>query len=389
MRSPCNHRGTIECRGRKWFLRVAAEQPDQTTGEITRRRKRIELGTTGELRTHAAARAAADRWLSRTTTQTLNPGPTILAVNYFSEFLRRTVSMWRASSARHYRSVITHHLMPAFTGALTDIDAVAFRELMARLVRSGRKRHTIANVRRVLLHVLSQAVRDGYGVHRIVPADVRLPSEIAAPRAQRWVTSQELDAILDASDWPWRALWAVLGHLGLRISEALGLCWEHIDLTTRVVCIRQSAVLGTLQPPKTKTSVADLPMPDGLVDILTAYQRVWKPNKDGLLFATRNATPLRAEDVRTRQLNPMLRQLNLPPAGFHAFRHGLPRRLLLAGVSPAIVQKLLRHASLSMTEKYIHTSGDDLRAAIQAGVNRKARTDQLQTTTDEVRNVPS
>lgn len=374
------NRGTVHQRGRKWFLQLATDELDPSTGEIRRVRPRVELGTIQELRSRAAARDAADRWLYRKANQTLQPGPKIMAAAYFAEFLRRTVSLWRKSSRRLYTSVINCHLIPAFKGPLSDITPKELRELLARLVREGRRRHTVSNVRSVALRVLRQAEADGYRVHRIDAKTVRLPSETHAKTEQRWLTAEQILQVIEASELPWLALWSIVGRMGLRISEALGVTWNHVDLEELTLKVRLSAVLGELQPPKTKTSIADLPIPDEVGDILKAYRPVWVPNRAGLLFASRNGTALRADDVRRRRLQPLLKRLGIPRAGFHAFRHGLPRELLKNGVSPAVVQRLLRHASLQMTSTYTHTAADDLRAAVKAGGLRKAKSDQPQNT---------
>jgi site-specific recombinase XerD len=51
----------------------------------------------------------------------------------------------------------------------------------------------------------------------------------------------------------------------------------------------------------------------------------------------------------------------------HDCRHSFACRKLRAGVDLYTVSKLLRHASIAMTERYTHLSRGDLKAA----VNRK------------------
>jgi integrase len=66
-------------------------------------------------------------------------------------------------------------------------------------------------------------------------------------------------------------------------------------------------------------------------------------------------------------LHPVLKKLGLPVynAGLHAFRHGLGTALADAGVSPAIVQKTLRHTDLKTTLRfYVHADTEVQRQAL-------------------------
>jgi integrase len=65
--------------------------------------------------------------------------------------------------------------------------------------------------------------------------------------------------------------------MGLRRGEALGLAWADVDLDGRQLTVRQALhrVDGQLRldPVKTDASVAVLPIPAPLVNILRATQR--------------------------------------------------------------------------------------------------------------------
>lgn len=363
-------RGHLELRSGTWWLRIPERQPDAATGEMRRRQPRIRLGSHKELRSRVAARERADAWLARSRPETLEPGPTVLAIEYFEHFIARHVPLMRPTTRRHYVTVIRLHLAPAFPRLrLTEIDTAAAQQLMADLSQRL-ARATIGGIRAILLQVLRQARRDGHGACHIDPKTVRLPKASSAEREPRAIAAAELDQILAASEWPWRALWAILGYAGLRIGEALALEWRHVDLERRLLRIRQASVDGQLAQLKTRTSRADLPLLEVLAAILTEYRGAWRPNDAGLLFATRNGKPLRADSVRTRRLAPLLERLGLPRAGCHAFRHGLPARLNAAGASPAAIQRLLRHQSLAMTQRYLHMDAEEFARAL-AQVNAR------------------
>lgn len=379
-------RGHIELVGPTWWLRVRERVVDPATGEIRQVSRRTRIGSKFEYRSRVTARAAADEWLARLNPDVLAAGPELLAVAYFEEFIRTRLPLMRTSSQRRYRYIIRRRLTPEFRGKrLHEINGAAIRTMIARLAPEL-SRATVGSIRAVLLQILRQAIGDGYGACRINSRDVPLPKVSSAERLLRAIADPELERILVACDWPWKALWAVMGFAGLRVGEALGLTWEHVDLERRVLRIRQNCVAGQLLALKTRSSRADLPMLERLVAILTEYANHWRPNTAGLLFATAKGTPLASDDVRRRQLHPLLRRLSLPAAGCHAFRHGLPQRLDAIGMSPAAIQRLLRHQSLAMTEKYLHLGTDEFAAAI-AEANARLSNKTMQAASSRVNSI--
>jgi integrase len=369
MRGQRSARGSIELQGPTWWLRRTVLITDPATGEVQARRSCERLGSRTELRTRAAARSAADEYLALLVPERVSPGRVLLAVQYLEQFLAVHVPLMRPTSQRKYRSVIRTCLVPACAGQrLLDLDTAFLRQLIASH-SAKRARMTVASIRGILLQVLRQARRDGYAARIIDPRDVRLP-KTAAERERRNIRPDELDRILDASVYPWRALWAVMGYGGLRIGEALGLPWRHVDFERRILTIRQAAVAGTIAPLKTRTSRADVPILAPLEPILRQYRDLWQSNPAGLLFATRRGKPFASDDVRRRQLQPLLAALGLPRAGCHAFRHGLPGRLAAAGVSPNVIRQVMRHANLAMTEAYLHTTAVDVLRSLDAAYLR-------------------
>jgi site-specific recombinase XerD len=62
-----------------------------------------------------------------------------------------------------------------------------------------------------------------------------------------------------------------------------------------------------------------------------------------------------------------VKKLGLPTrrAGLHAFRHGLGTALADAGVSPAVVQRTLRHTDIETTMRfYVHADTEAQRTAL-------------------------
>ncbi|MBW4053767.1 MAG: site-specific integrase [Proteobacteria bacterium] len=365
-------RGTVELRARTWWNRYRAEYVDPATGTIARRQTSMRLG---RFRSATEAAAELDRYLALLSADALQPGVAVTAREYFARFDRLRIALMRRQTQRSYRGAIVNHLEPAFGKLLLSaIDATAAQELVASLHRRGLARGTIETIRNRLLEVLGHARAAGFAAHHIRRRDVPLPSQQRAERTRRHITAAELTRILEASTGDRRVLWAILGFTGVRIGEALGLTWEHVDFAARVLRVRQAAAGAEIWALKTTTSRGDIPLLPELERILREH-KAHTGVPDGarwLLFRSRTGRPLRADDVRRRWLTPLLARLGLPPAGCHAFRHGLPGRLDALGLSPAAIQKFMRHSTLAMTERYLHRSTSDLREQLDAALRRHA-----------------
>jgi integrase len=363
-------RGTVELRGRTWWNRFRVERIDSATGEIHRQPARMCLG---EFRSKAAAEEALSRFLALLSPETLTAGPSVTARQYFARFDRLRISLMRAESRRAYRGTWRRYLEPAIGAKLlSSIDAGALQELVAALHARGLARSTIESARNRLLEILRHARAAGFAAHAIARVSVKLPSQLRTERERRHIAPAELERLLEASDGQQRALWAVLAYGGLRIGEALGLTWPQVDLAERVIRVRMACVGGRLAPLKTGRSKRDIPMLPRLHELLSVFREQIAGQGSDLLFTSRKGTPLRADDVRRRWLRPLLHELGLSPAGCHAFRHSLPGRLDELGLSPAAIQRFMGHASLAMTERYLHRSSDDLAEQLAAALQRQS-----------------
>ena len=76
----------------------------------------------------------------------------------------------------------------------------------------------------------------------------------------------------------------------------------------------------------------------------------------GLLFANRRGRPFSANKLREKRLRPLLTLLGIPPAGFHAFRHGVATTLIDRGASITTAGAQLRHSELESRLGCMRTS---------------------------------
>ena len=193
-------------------------------------------------------------------------------------------------------------------------------------------------------------------------------------------TVEQVSAILDRAEEPWRTIFAVAAMTGLRPGEVLGLTVGDLDFAEKLVHINRSAWFRELLRTKTKSSKKPVPMPEPLEEILRKHLGTWKENPKRLLFVTRRGNPYSRNKVVQTRLRPILNELKIPRGGMHAFRHMHATTALHLGASPKTVQEQLRHSDVSITmNRYVHSidaaqreSAENVAATILDGNGRKS-----------------
>jgi integrase len=359
-------RGSVRLEGKTWRYRIRVEELDPLTGKPTRRERNVRLGSSSELRSHAAARRAADLVLERLAPREILPGTRVQASTYFERYLRR-VAFSKPSTRAAFGTIVRKHLEPHFAGrSLEQIDVIAAQDLVTELAAAQLARSTIRGIVALLKRILEAAILEGFAATAFSLRSLHFPAVVEVEVAPRCFSIEESQRIIAAAAWPWRALYAIFAYTGIRSGEALGLAWPHVDFKNRRLLIRQAASCGRLQSLKSKNSRADLQLPANLAAILESYRAVWSANAEQLLFPSPQGGPLWASGVRRNHLRPLLEELSIEPAGFHAFRHGHATNLFASGASAPTVRQMLRHGNIATTMRYTHTTDADLRAASDA-----------------------
>jgi integrase len=153
---------------------------------------------------------------------------------------------------------------------------------------------------------------------------------------------------------------------GLRPGEVLGLSIDDLDFEQRLIFVRCSAWYSHLISPKSNRSVATVPMPAPLAEVLTNYLASWGPNEKRLLFSNNRGNPYSENKVVQKRLWPILDALSIARCGMHAFRHGHGSLMHSSGASLKVAQLQLRHADSSTTSRYyLHVIGSEQRDAAE------------------------
>ncbi|MGO9640495.1 MAG: tyrosine-type recombinase/integrase [Candidatus Acidiferrales bacterium] len=262
-------------------------------------------------------------------------------------------------------SHLRFHLVPAFWHIrLDEIGQEQVQAFVGKLAK-GRSRHTILNVLGTLASVLKGAQKWGYAVAGFRQGDLVVPC--AKPsKPGRFFTAEQARSILALASEPWHTIFALAAMTGLRPGEVLGLSLDDLDFEQRLILVRRSAWRRHLISPKSSRSVATVPMPGPLAEVLTNYLASWRPNEKRLLFSNRRGNPYSENKVVQHRLWPILDALSIPRCGRHAFRHLHASLLVSSGASPKVAQSQLRHADVNTTMRaYAHVLGSEQRDAAE------------------------
>ncbi len=357
-------RGTVRIVGGEWRGRVSVSALDPASGRRQRREVRFRIGSKHLYRTEPAARREFDRRLLATAITSPAAGARIRLKLYVERFQARTTGLSPNAQAR-YRSQLKRHILPLLGRAYLDrIDAAAAQSFLAQLLATKLEPSSVCSVGRLLLRVMARAGEEGFSTCRIDARRLLWPRSQSAPSAPRSFSQAEVDRILGAATgWP-RAAFAMMALSGMRVGETLGLSWEDGDWSRSLLRVRQQASRGRLRVLKSRTSAAALPMHPRLAELLAAHWRDSGQPSAGLVFGL-HGKPRTAEGLAQRHLRPLLVKLGIPHGGAHSFRHHHCNALWAAGVPAHAIQRLMRHSTLAMTQRYSHAGEGELRRGIE------------------------
>jgi integrase len=189
-------------------------------------------------------------------------------------------------------------------------------------------------------------------------------------KCRRAFTTEELYKILNhiKDDKQMLCLFSLGLYTGLRIGDCACLKWENVDLFKKIISI---------VPNKTKRfnqSAIIIPIHDSLYNILCSFKNlniddvyVIPKIKDyyegGLLTAKiKKIFEKLGINMQTTDENGKVKRV----VSFHSLRHTFVSMNINNGLSPLLVQKIVGHSSIDMTNHYFHSNENVVRTGINA-----------------------
>ena len=188
-----------------------------------------------------------------------------------------------------------------------------------------------------------------------VEKNVAKPITIKVPAQEReFLTQSEVEAFISQIDHPvlYAVIWTIL-LAGLRVSEIIKLTVQDVDLTERMLFIRQA---------KGKKDRI-IPISESLFQILSDYETIAMENRT-CYFATYQTL-----SISEQYINKKMKQYR-EAAGIekrvsaHVLRHSFGSMLADQNCPVQIIQRLLGHSNIRTTSIYLHTSKSDMKKAV-------------------------
>jgi integrase len=170
-------------------------------------------------------------------------------------------------------------------------------------------------------------------------------SRKAKKPARPWVEPEQLPSLLDAATGTGRMLLALLAGTGLRISEALALRWQHIDLGTGTLYVVES---------KTERGVREVHLSHALREELALYRADARyGTADDFVLCTSTGGRHSASNLRRDVLAKTVDAANvkleaariapIPPITFHSLRRTYASLRIACGDDVSYVAAQLGH----------------------------------------------
>ncbi|MGQ7296939.1 tyrosine-type recombinase/integrase [Quadrisphaera sp. KR29] len=323
-----------------------------------------------------ARKVDAQRWIDEVTTavvsgQYVDPKAGLVPLRDYAEAWRK-IQAHRPTTVLHVETTLRRHIYPTLGHRpIAEIRPSEVQALVKKLSEVLQPT-TIRVAHRYLSSILNAAVAD-----RLIAVSpckgTRLPK--AETRRLEPLPTEAVHGLISCVPDRYSALIVLAAGTGMRQGEVFGLTVDRIDFLRRRLLVDQQLVLVPdrapyLAPPKTAASVRTIPLPDVVLDALSAHIASY-PSADprGLVFTTAAGEGIRRTKFSDRVWRPAVRASSAPTGTtFHELRHYYASLLIRHCESVKTVQARLGHASAAETlDTYSHLwpdSDDRTRQAV-------------------------
>lgn len=286
------------------------------------------------------------------------------------------------NTLRHYKQVYYKHISPELGKmSISKITQLQVKALLQRLDKHGYKYETKSKVKLILVDMFDRAIANEL-LKKNVAKGIKIPRE--EQQEHRVLSLKEQMEFLDCSKGTfYYNLFVVAIYSGLRPGEVCALREDDLDFTNKKISVKRTLLYQKLEgdegkefhlgPPKTKSSVREVPMIGpcelALKKQILQHKAVMRKSPktvpeefQNLLFTTKFGTPINSE-VLNAAIRRIIEEINLQKPyleemesfSAHSFRHTFATRCFEAGMQPKMVQELLGHTNISMTmDLYTH-----------------------------------
>ncbi|MFD6134584.1 tyrosine-type recombinase/integrase [Isoptericola sp. NPDC060257] len=337
---------------------------------------------------HFRRKFDAQRWLDEVTAA-------IVTGTYADPKAGRTTfdSWWRDWSSRQVWEDTTHTAMDLTRRSVTfgdvplkDIRPSHLESWVKVMTSKGLAPTTVASRMNGVRAAFKAAIRD-----RLIVVDpsvgIALPRQRRREAAMTIPTSEQVGAILEASDPYRRPLVYLSAFAGLRLGEVTAVKADDVDFLRRRLHVARQVQRkkggGLAERAPKYGSERDVYLPDSIVQMLAQHLETFGTPQDGWLVMAGNTSGPVPPTTAHAWWSAITRNAGVTGIRHHDLRHFFASGLIAAGCDVVTVQRALGHSSATVTlNTYSHlwpTAEDKTRAATAALVSEAIPADGLRT----------
>jgi len=287
----------------------------------------------------------------------------------------------RPSTYRGYKQIWYDYLKgdsaSAWLREVKTYDVQAWLEVIARQPHEKNEQQytlsktTLKHVKHFLSGVFQHAAQQGFydGANPVRLAEI--PAFAPAGHEGQAYTLEEIGQMLNVLPELAATVVETAAYTGLRLGELRGARWEFYkppqdEDSLGLLHVMNSVWRSHVGNPKTERSKAPVPVIPQLADRLRGHWIACGRPAKGPIFANSLGKPLDLDALYRRQMKDVLKKAAVEWVGWHGFRRGLASNLNRLGVDDSVIQAILRHSDVSVTQRcYIKTVPPDAVAAMR------------------------
>jgi len=324
-------------RGNAWCVRIwyRGQKLEKSIGPD----KKVALAVQAELeKERALSEAAGLPWTGAEKIQRRRRARTFreAAKDYLEERSDK-----KQSTLEQYRSILKVYLLPAFGKMpLSSITESRIRKFQSNLV-GKRSERRINSIVQLLRSILGQAFRDGE-ISRDPSLSVKRLDE---PKASiDPFSEEELKIALEAVDAHYRPFFITQMYTGARPNELIALRWSDIDWHNKTISITKGRVRGKEGPPKTPSSIREVPIVSPVEDALTDLKQRSVASLDAYVFTTKRGQPIHKHTDRV--WSRALKKCGMRHRRSYQLRHTFATQCIIKGFPLPFIAKVLGHSTI-------------------------------------------
>lgn len=337
-------------------------------------------------KTKTECRKARDKFMADYLNGTyVEPNKTTVAI-----WLREWLDVYKKDKVtnKHYDSleyIVEKQLIPAIGSIkLQKLDSKTVQKMYNEMSKSGKLRtegglapKTLQHIHKVLDGAMEKTLELDY-IKKKPTKGITLPK--VEDREDKFFTLEEVQKLMDAvnNDDTYDLFCLTGASTGLRKGELTALTWEDIDFENKSLSVNKaltkyksrdessdSNYLTEIKPPKTKSSIRDVPLSSELVKSLRYHKirlaeenlKSGRSNRDfDLVFPSENGTYLDYSNI-DKHWKMLCNKAGVEYKTFHCLRHTFSTHMASKTPNPKITQTILGHSNISTTLNiYTHLS---------------------------------